>query len=119
MLETDERVASLFTKGSHHKNASVIYITQNPFNENRQNRNISLNTHYLILFKNPRDSGQIACLERQMFSTQSQYFLESFANATVLPCGYLSADLRTTTSDDLRLRTEVLPGENTFAYIYK
>ena len=36
MLETDERVASLFTKGSLHKNASVMYITQNPFNKNRQ-----------------------------------------------------------------------------------
>ena len=119
MLETDARVASLFTKGSHHENASVIYITQNPFNKNKQNRNISLNTHYLILFKNPRDVGQIACLGRQMFPTQLRYFLESFADATALPYGYLLVDLRTTAPDDLRLRTSVLPGENTFAYIYK
>ena len=75
MLKIDARVASLFTKGSHHQNASVIYITQNPFNKNNQNHYISLNTHCLILFKNLRDAGQITCLGRQMFPAQLQYFL--------------------------------------------
>jgi len=27
--ETDERVANIFTKGSHHRNISVVYIVQN------------------------------------------------------------------------------------------
>ena len=31
MDETDQRVASLFTKKSHHKNISVMYIVQNLF----------------------------------------------------------------------------------------
>ena len=53
MSETDDRVTKLFTKVSHHKNSSVIYLSQNLYYRGKENRNISLNTHYLILFKNP------------------------------------------------------------------
>ena len=45
MKETDDSVTALFTKGSHHMNASVIYISQNVFNKGKENRNINFNTH--------------------------------------------------------------------------
>ena len=45
MKETDDSITALFTKGSHHMNASVIYISQNVFNKGKENRNINLNTH--------------------------------------------------------------------------
>ena len=64
MSETDSRVTNLLTKGSHYKNANVIYVSQNLFHEGKENRNISLNSHYLILFKNPRDAAQIVHLRR-------------------------------------------------------
>jgi len=47
MDETDQRVASLFTKKSHHRNISVMLIVQNLFNRNKYHRTISLNTHYM------------------------------------------------------------------------
>ena len=31
MQETDETVANLFTKGSHHRNVSVVFLAQNLF----------------------------------------------------------------------------------------
>jgi hypothetical protein len=37
------RVCDLFTKGSHHRNVSVILITQNLFHQRRFCRDISLN----------------------------------------------------------------------------
>ena len=49
----DNRILNLFTKGSHHRNLSVLYIVQNLFHEGKGNRSISLNSHYLVLFKNP------------------------------------------------------------------
>ena len=52
-------VADLFTKGSHHKNKSVIAVTQNLFHQSRFQRTISLNTHYMVLFKSPRHASQI------------------------------------------------------------
>lgn len=36
MSETDGRVTDIFTKGSHHKDISVIYISQNLYNKNRR-----------------------------------------------------------------------------------
>ena len=42
MQETNETVSKLFTRVSHHKNVSVIYLTQNLFNNNKHNRTISL-----------------------------------------------------------------------------
>ena len=54
----DNRIVNLFTKGSHHRNLSVIYIVQNLFHQGKGNLSISLNSHYLVLFKNPRDKLQ-------------------------------------------------------------
>ena len=33
MHEADKKIAKLFTQGSHHKNASVIFLTQNIFHQ--------------------------------------------------------------------------------------
>ena len=119
MFETDARVTNLCTKGSHHKNASVIYISQNLFHKGKENRNISLNSHYLILFKNPRDAVQIVHLGRQIFPDRIKYFREAFADATSRPYGYLFIDLKPTTPDELRLCTDVFPPEMTILFVYK
>ena len=37
----DKHIADIFTKGSHHRNLSVIYILQNIFHQGRETRNIS------------------------------------------------------------------------------
>ena len=66
--QTDESVANLFTKGSHHRNVSVVFLAQNLFPKNKFSRTISLNAHYIILFKNPRDATQFANLARQNVS---------------------------------------------------
>ena len=39
MSETDDRVTKLFTKGSHHRNISVMYIVQNLFGKNKRAAN--------------------------------------------------------------------------------
>jgi len=64
MSETNQLVADIFTKISHHRNISVIYMTQNIFDKNKYARTISLNAHYLVLFKNPRDANHFAVLSR-------------------------------------------------------
>ena len=56
----EKRIADLFTKESHHRNLSVIYIVQNIFHQGKEMRNISLNAHYIVLFKSPRDRQPIA-----------------------------------------------------------
>ena len=48
----DKRVSQLFTRGRH-DNLSVIYLTENLFHKNQ--REISLNSDYMVIIKNPRD----------------------------------------------------------------
>ena len=44
----DKRIVNLFTRGSHHRNPSVIYIVQNLFHQGKGSRSISLNSLYLV-----------------------------------------------------------------------
>jgi hypothetical protein len=119
MSETDVRVTKLFTKFSHHKDASVIYVSQNLFHKGKENRTISLNAHYIVLFKNPRDSSQAAHLGSQMFPGKAKFFAEVFEDATRRPHGYLFVDLKPGTPQELRLRTRVFPGEENYVYLPK
>ena len=113
----NKSISSLFTKGSHHRNISVIYIVQNLFDSNKHHRTISLNAHYLVIFKNPRDASQIVHLAKQMYPGQSTYVQEAFNLATRDPHGYLLVDLKQTTPDSLRMRSHIFPGEIQQVYI--
>ena len=110
----DQRIVNLFTRGSHHRNLSVTYIVQNLFHQGKGSRSISLNSHYLVLFKNPRDKLQVLTLAKQMYPGRTDFFLKQYEGAVRRPFGYLLIDLKTTTQDDCRLRTNVLPGEERF-----
>ena len=111
------KVTELFTKGNHHRNLSVILILQNLFYKGREMRTISLNAHYMILFKNPRDASQISHLARQMYPSKSKYMMEAYRDATSAPYGYLFIDLKPDTPENLRLRTHIFPGEYSIAYV--
>lgn len=115
----DKRVSALFTKGCHHRNVSVIYITQNLFHRGKESRTISLNTQYYCLFKNCRDKLQITCLGKQMYPRRIQFFQEAYNDATKDKWGYLFVDLKPDTPEDFRLRTNIFPGETQFAYVSK
>jgi hypothetical protein len=116
MDETDQIVASLFTKKSHHRNISVMYIVQNLFHRGKHHRTISLNAHYMVVFKNPRDVSQIMALAHQMYPQRTKYFLEAYTAATAQPHGYLVIDMKQETPDILRLRSRIFPAEEQKAY---
>lgn len=111
-------VQNVFTKYVHHRNLSCIYLVQNLFIQGKASRTISLNTNYLVLFKNPRDRYQTSLLGRQMFPGNSKYFLESFNDATSAAYGYLFIDYKAKTPDHLRLRSNLL-AEKTVVYVPK
>lgn len=108
MRESGSTVVDLFTKGSHHNDTSVIFITQNIFHQGKGQRDISLNSMYMTIFKNPRDCAQISHLARQMFPTNSKFVQEAYKDATSRPHGYLFLDLKQSTPDNCRVRTNIL-----------
>lgn len=107
MRQCNESILDLFTKGSHHLGISVIFITQNLYHKGKHNRDISLNCHYLVLFKNPRDYTQAKCLARQVCKTSSKQFIDAYEDATKRPFGYLLIDFKQSTPDDCRFRTNI------------
>ena len=81
----DKRIVNLFTRGSHHRNLSVIYIVHNLFHQGKNSRSISLNSHYLVLFKNPRDKLQILTLAKQMYPGNTDFFIKRYEEAVRRP----------------------------------
>ena len=112
----DSAVADIFTKYSHHKNISVIFIVQNLFHKGAKMRDISLNSHYLVIFKNPRDKHQIYHLARQFKPDNSKSVLEAFQDATETPHSYLMFDLTQNTPEILRMRAHIFPDEQMAIY---
>jgi len=86
MSETNDAVSNLFTKGSHHRNVSVLYLTQNLFHKNKDMRTILTRTTW--------DAGQFAILARQMYPSESKFATEAYRDATERPFGYLFVDLK-------------------------
>lgn len=117
MFQQDEKITEIFTKNSHHKGVSVIFLTQNFFHKGA--REMTLNAQYIVLMKNPRDTSQIHFLARQMFPAKSKFMIEAYNDATRAPFGYLFLDLRQETDEKHRVRTGVFPGQTNYAYLPK
>ena len=112
----DNAVTKFFTQGSHHRNITIVYIVQNLFNQDASMRTISLNTHYMVLFKNPRDATQIRTLSQQMYPDNSRMLIDAYRDATSQPYGYLLLNLRPDACDALRILTNVFDEQPT-AYV--
>lgn len=112
-----DSMANLATRGCHHRLISTINIMQNMFNKNKHSRTISLNTHYIMAFKNPRDALGVSTLARQAFPKDVGYVMESFEDATKPNFGYLLFDFYPITPNQLRLRTSVFPEDRQVVYV--
>ena len=104
-------VCELFTEGSHHRNLSVVCLLQNLYYKGKEARTMSLNAHYMVLFKNPRDQQQVTVLARQMYPGNSRYFMEEYHMATQKPYGYLFIDLKQNTPESQRLKHHIFQSE--------
>lgn len=102
-----EDVCKIFSKQSHHRSMSVIITLQNFFYKNC--RNLTLNSKYIVLFRNPRDSTIISFLGRQMNQGKAYPLLESaYEDATKnKPNSYLFIDLSQSQNDNYRFRSSI------------
>ena len=115
MSQLGSEVAEIFTRDSHHRDVSVIAVMQNVFHQSKHQRTMSLNTHYMVLFKNPRDASQIQHLARQMYPQDPLYLVDVYDKVMSLsPYSYLFMDLRQETPEYLRLRANILQDEERF-----
>src|SRR5882724_7625712 len=111
-------VSDYFTKTSHHKNLSVILLTQNIFQQGTVGRTININSHYMVYFKNPRNSQQIAYIGRQIFSNGGNVLKEAYEDAIARPYGYIFIDYKQNTPEKLRIKTNILPTDPQPCIVY-
>ena len=100
----------LFTQGSHHKNLSVIYLTQNLYYQGKCARTISLNSQYIILFQNLRDVNKITVLGKQLGN--SKFLKLAYLDAVEQPYSYLLIDLSPHSNPKYRFRTNIFPEDD-------
>ena len=72
------KVSQLFTKESHNRNISRVLITEKLFHQSPSSRDISSNSRYIVVFKNPRDKTQIVHLVRQVYPENISTFHKTY-----------------------------------------
>ena len=113
-VTSSKSVEQLFTRESHHKNLSVVYINQNLFYQGKHARTIALNTHYTILFRNPRASSQLRTLRSQ---TGLKHLEEAYNDVMKQDqFGYVVIDLSPFSKTKYKVRTRIFPEEDLIIY---
>ena len=108
-LSSDKKLTNLFTKGSHHLNISILFISQNIFYKGAEMRTVNLNCHYTILMNNPNDLSQIRTLASRRYPGNSGFLIEAFEDATKTQYGYIRLDSRLDTPAEYRVQTRITP----------
>ena len=111
-------VQKLFCILSHHRNVTIIFIVHNIFEKGKMMRTISLNAHYIVLFRNMRDESQVRTLARQIHPENSKYLTMAYKLAVgEKRHGYLIIDLSIGANRKYHLRSGFLPGEDISVYL--
>lgn len=114
----DILISDLFTKISHHKNITIMLLIQNLFPKSKYMRDISSNSTYIVLMSNPRETLQIKTLSSQIDGANSSFILNCFNEATKnKPFSYLFLDFDQNTPDEVRVRSNIFPDEETYAFV--
>ena len=101
-------VENLFTNGRH-LNLSVVFISQNLFYAGKKCRTMSLNSTYIVVFKNPRDQTQIRHLACQMFPSKPKFLQAAYEEETKDPYWYLFLDFHPNSAEFARVRGNIFP----------
>jgi hypothetical protein len=108
----DNLVSLLATVFGHHKNLSLIFISQLLFKPGDNKYNIiSENIHYLFFMKSPRNSSKIIHLAKQISPYDISFIVEGYKNATKAGYSYIMFDFHQTTDENVKIRTNVFPNE--------
>lgn len=111
-LECTPDTAQIFSVESHHRDLNVILLCQNLFTKprgagNNAFREISLNSKYQVIFKNPRDKSSIVHFARQFEPGRGKDLAMIYAQATKKPYSYLFIDYHQLTPEKDRILSNI------------
>ena len=84
-VEQDKRVLDLSTKDSHHRNITVLYLTQDLFPPGKFSKTINRNAHYIVAFK----------ITHGIKRAYGPFYFKPFLTVGIKPCAYSNASRRT------------------------
>lgn len=104
----------LIVQVSHHCNISALSLSQNLYCPGKYSRTMNLNTHYLVVLRNPRDVSTMKVLGRQLGIGNAVY--EAYMDAHKEPFSYLVINMSPYGDNEHKLLTKIFPGEDTVVY---
>ena len=111
MQSINSQIVDLFTVKTHHQNISCVFILQNMFFQNKHLRTMSLNSHYLCLFRASRDNNQVNVLARQIFGTRAKNFLKIYDEVMREPYTYLLINMHPSNKYRVSVHKDIFPDE--------
>lgn len=118
MTEANQDTVNLFVVQSHHYNISPIFILQNLFHSNKNIRTINLNSHYIISFRQSRDTSQIGVLARQIFGKNWQKVVEIYTDQMKKPYNYVLFNIHPSNINRATIHLNVIPSNNEYEILY-
>ena len=103
MEESGNDKRDLFTKDSHHRVITALYLTQDLFPPGKFVKTINRNAYYVICFKSPREKTGIRHLRLQVCPEKWRRVLRLFLKLTARPFGYLMLDLHPASDHRFRI----------------
>ena len=97
--KTIQTIAKLYTVDGRHMNLSMVFLTQRMFVNDEYFRQVSQNSDYFCVFKNPRNSSEIRTLAQQL-TPGSLDLVDIYLQATKEPFSYLFINLTQECNDD-------------------
>ena len=111
----DPLISDIFTKYSHHKNIFVIILFQTNFPNEKYKMDIASNSTYIVLMSNPMNEKQMNLLCAQRGGA---FIMNCYKEATNnRPYSYLFLDCDQETPDEVRVRTNIFPNEDTISFV--
>ena len=81
------------------------------FFQNKYLRTMSLNCHYMILFRQSMDCNQINVLARQIFGFKSKNFLKIYDEIMKEPYSYILINLHPSNKHRVSIHKDIFPVE--------
>ena len=79
---------------------------------------IAMNTKYIEVFRSPRSLMQLQYLNSQIFPNDKNILAKSYKDImSTHNFGYLVIDLTALCIDELRIRSQIFPSDDTIVYI--
>lgn len=111
LSQMNKDIADLFKVTSHHSKASIFFLSQSLFHDDKHYRELKTNVNYIILFKNPTNSKHASRFFNNIAPDSSKALMKVYQKVTKKPYSYLLFDLHQETPDEIRIRTNVFPHE--------